>query len=261
MAYETLLYDLKDGVLTITLNRPDKLNALSAQMLTELGEAFKEAEADAGARVVVLTGAGRGFCPGADLGDVQGRGPNFKFGDYLRKHYNPLILRMTSMAKPVIAGVNGVAAGAGMSLALACDLRIAVESAKFVQAFVNIGLVPDSGSTWLLTQMVGRTRALELMLGGQAITAPQALEWGILNRVASAEEFPAALAEMAAAYAKAPTRAIGYIKRSANSAATGTLEESLNVEADMQDLAGASADHIEGVTAFLQKRAAEFTGN
>ncbi|GAB4480161.1 MAG: 2-(1,2-epoxy-1,2-dihydrophenyl)acetyl-CoA isomerase PaaG [Anaerolineae bacterium] len=260
MSYETILYEQDDGILTITMNRPDRLNALTVTMLHELDDAFKRAEEDPAIRAVVLTGAGRGFCPGADLSAVQEYGPDFDFGTALREHYNPLILRMVNLPKPIIAAVNGAAAGAGMSLALACDLRIAAESASFLQAFVKIALVPDSGSTWLLSRLVGAGRALELALSGRRLSAQEACEWGMVNRVVPDEEFAAAVAEIARQYAGAPTAAIGYIKQAMHRGLTSTLAEALELEADLQSRASRLVDHQEGVTAFLEKRPPRFTG-
>ncbi len=260
MSYETILYEQDGGVLTITMNRPDRLNALTITMLHELDDAFKQAGEDPAVRAVVLAGAGRGFCPGADLAAVQDYGPDFDFGAALREHYNPLILRMVALPKPIIAAVNGVAAGAGMSLALACDLRIAAESASFLQAFVKIALVPDSGSTWLLSRLVGAGRALELALSGRRLSAQEAYEWGMVNRVVSDEAFAGAVVEMARQYAEAPTAAVGYIKQAMHRAMTSTLAEALDLEADLQSQASRLADHREGVAAFLEKRPPRFTG-
>lgn len=260
MTYETILYDVQDGVLHITLNRPERLNAMTEAMRYELIDAFTRAGDDASVRVVVLTGAGRGFCSGADLAAAMESGQPVDFGSVLRNTYNPLILRMRCLPKPIIAAVNGVAAGAGMSLALACDLRIAAESASFLQAFVKIGLVPDSGSTWLLPRLVGLTHALDLMLTGRKVTAPEALAMGLVNQVAADEQFVEAVAAVAQAYATAPTRAIGYIKQAVEYALDHSLEAALEHEAELQAQAGKTADHYEGVAAFLEKRAPQFKG-
>lgn len=263
MSYETILYQQDGGILTITLNRPDKLNAITDVMLGELGDAFKAAEKDKAARVVILTGAGRGFCPGQDLASAKERGAdsgNLDYGHHLRETYNPLIQRMRELPKPVIAAINGVAAGAGMSLAMACDLRIAAESATFLQAFVKIGLVPDSGSTWMLPRLVGVTRAMDLFLTGRKITAHEALEWGLVNQVTEDAQLMTVVNALAQEFATAPTAAIGYIKRSVLYGLEHSLEETLDNEADMQEIAGRTADHREGITAFLAKRAPVFKG-
>lgn len=264
MSYETILYELDAGILTVTLNRPDKLNAANDTMLQELQEAFKQAKRDDNVRVVVLTGSGRGFCAGQDLASVQERmeaaAEELEYGEHLRETYNPLILRMRQLPKPIIAAVNGVAAGAGMSLVMACDLRIAVESASFLQAFVKVGLVPDSGSTWMLPRLLGTARAMDLMLTGRRISAQEALDWGMISRVVPDGELEETVGEMAAQFAHAPTRTIGYIKRSVTFAANSTLEDALEYEADMQELSGRTADHKEGLSAFLEKREPEYTG-
>jgi 2-(1,2-epoxy-1,2-dihydrophenyl)acetyl-CoA isomerase len=231
-------------------------------MLHALTDTFKQAEADSDVRVVVLTGSGRGFCPGQDLASAQERGADrgqLSYGAHLRETYNPLIMRMHRFPKPVIAAINGVAAGAGMSLALACDLRIAVESASFIQAFVKIGLVPDSGSTWILPRLIGVTRATEMMLTGRKVTAQEALTWGMIHHVVP-DDLGAHVASIAADFAAAPTMAVGYIKRSLDYALTHSLEETLASEADMQELAGRTADHREGIAAFLEKRAPAYKG-
>lgn len=261
--YETILYEQDGGILTITLNRPEKLNAVTDTMLHELVDAFRQAERDRAVRVAVLTGAGRGFCPGADLGVARERGADtgdLAYGKHLRETYNPLILQMREMPKPIIAAINGVAAGAGMSLALACDLRIAAQSATFLQAFVKIGLVPDSGSTWMLARLIGMTRAMDMMLTGRKITAQEALDWGLVNQITEDAQLMTVVRALAVEFAAAPTAAIGYIKRAGHYASTHSLEEALDFEADMQDIAGRTADHREGIMAFLEKRAAVFRG-
>jgi 2-(1,2-epoxy-1,2-dihydrophenyl)acetyl-CoA isomerase len=263
MAYETLLTEQDGGVLLITLNRPDKLNAFTDAMLGELIDAFKQSERDASVRAVLITGAGRGFCPGQDLGDARQRqesGEGLSFGEHLRHTYNPLIRKMRQLPKPIIAAVNGVAAGAGMSLAMACDFRIAAESASFLQAFVKVGLIPDSGSTWMLPRLVGMTRALDLMLTGRKIDAREALSIGLVNQVVTDAELMSTARQIASEFASAPTRAIGFIKRALDYAANHTLEETLANESDLQEIAGRTADHKEGIAAFLEKRPARFSG-
>ncbi len=263
MSFGTILYAVEKSILTITLNRPDKLNAMTPTLLHELKEAFEEAGKDKQVRVVILTGAGRGFCAGADLAAASElmMSGGFSYEENLNVTYNPLILTMQSLQKPIIAAVNGVAAGAGMSLALACDMRIAVESASFLQAFVKIGLVPDSGSTWMLPRLIGMTKALELMLTGQKVTAQEALALGIVNQVVADANLGETVQKMAEMFANAPTKTIGLIKQAVNFASTSTLEEAMKNEATLQDLAGKSADHMEGVAAFLEKRPATFKGD
>ena len=265
MDYETILYEKDGSVLTITLNRPDKLNAATDQLLNELADAFKQAGRDKAVRAVILTGAGRGFCAGQDLADVQSRyddtdGTPIQFGEHLRHSWNVVIQRMRELPKPVLCAVNGVAAGAGMSLVLASDLRYASEKASFVQAFVNIGLIPDSGSTWTLQRLIGPTRAMEMMLTGRKVTAEEAERWGLLNGVHPPEALMDEVRQVAERLAAMPTRAIGLIKQAVDRASGSSLNEALEYEADLQDLAGCTGDHREGVTAFIEKRKAEFTG-
>jgi 2-(1,2-epoxy-1,2-dihydrophenyl)acetyl-CoA isomerase len=261
--YQTILYEQEGAVLTITLNRPDKLNSATDQLLTELADAFKQAGRDAAVRAVILTGAGRGFCAGQDLSSVQERREaegEVQFGEHLRHSWNVVIQRMRDLPKPVVCAVNGVAAGAGMSLVLASDLRLASEQASFIQAFINIGLIPDSGSTWTLPRLVGPTRALEMMLTGRKVSAEEALDWGMLNRVVPPDDLMAEARALAEQLAAAPTKAIGYIKRAVDRAADSTLPEALELEADLQTLAGRTADHQEGVAAFLEKRKPVYHG-
>jgi len=263
MEYESILYEVESGALTITLNRPDKLNALTDTTLHELIDAFRQAGRDDTVRCVVLTGAGRGFCPGADLGGVQERqdtGGSFDYKEHLRTTFNPLITRMRELPKPIIGAINGVAAGAGMSIAVATDYRIAAESASFLQAFVKIGLIPDSGSTWMLPRLVGMTRAMDLMLTGRKIDAKTALEWGLVNQVVPDDALMQVVATLAQTFANGPTRGIGYIKQAVRYASHSTLNAALEYEADLQDLAGRTADHQEGLRAFLEKRPPTFKG-
>jgi 2-(1,2-epoxy-1,2-dihydrophenyl)acetyl-CoA isomerase len=264
MAYESLLTASEGAVLTITLNRPDKLNAFTDKMLGELNEAFKHAERDAAVRAIVLTGAGRGFCAGQDLDSVKSReadaAGSLGYGEHLRHTYNKLIVRMRNLEKPIIAAVNGVAAGAGMSLVMACDLRVAAENASFMQAFIKIGLVPDSGSTWMLQRLIGQARAAEMMLTGRRISAQEALDWGLINRVVPTDQLTANAAAWGAEMAALPTVSIGYIKRAFNRAATASLAEALEYEADLQEMAGRTEDHKEGVASFLEKRQPQYHG-
>ncbi|MGH2357830.1 MAG: enoyl-CoA hydratase-related protein [Candidatus Limnocylindria bacterium] len=255
--YETIRYQLADGVATITLNRPDSLNALNATMRRELVAAIKAAGKDDAVRVVVLTGEGRGFCSGADL---RGGDEERQFRRVLTEQYNPLIAAIRDLPKPIVAAVNGVAAGAGVSLALACDLVYAADDAHFIQAFVRIGLVPDSGSTRALVRALGRHRAAQLIFTGDALSAAEAQAVGLINGVVPAADLASAVAEVAARLSAAPTRAIGYAKRLINAAEEATLADALAEEAALQELAGRTQDHAEGVAAFAEKREPRFSG-
>jgi 2-(1,2-epoxy-1,2-dihydrophenyl)acetyl-CoA isomerase len=244
-------------VLTITLNRPDKLNAFNAAMHDGLRAALREARAD-DVRAVVITGAGRGFCVGQDL--TEFRDAPDDIADRLRTGYHPNVLAIRTLEKPVIAAVNGAAAGAGLSLACACDLRIAADSAVFVPAFINIGLIPDSGGSFFIHRLLGYARAFEWMASGRRLSAGRAHAWGIVNEVVEDEELPDRAAEVAATFAAMPTRAVGMTKRLFDGAASRTLEEQLEVEAQLQSAATKTEDFREGVAAFLEKRDPSFTG-
>jgi 2-(1,2-epoxy-1,2-dihydrophenyl)acetyl-CoA isomerase len=260
---ETILYDVADNVATITFNRPDKLNAFTDEMLSAFGNTLKQAERDAAIRAVVITGAGRGFSAGQDLASVREREAadgKVSFREHLVATYNPIITRLRRMEKPVLAAVNGVAAGAGASVALACDLRVAAQSATFIQAFIKVGLIPDSGSTFFLPRLVGYPRAFELAITGDRLTAEQALAMGMVTRVVADAELTAAARELAARLAELPTRAIGLTKRAMNRAMLVDIEETLDYEAYLQEIAGRTDDHREGVAAFLEKRPARFVG-
>jgi 2-(1,2-epoxy-1,2-dihydrophenyl)acetyl-CoA isomerase len=247
----TVLYELADGVATITLNRPQAYNAFTQAMHGELMAALKQAERDEGARCIVLTGAGKAFCSGQDLKDL---GPDAAFGALVRERYNPLVLKLRSIPKPIVAAVNGVAAGAGMSIALACDARVAADTARFVAAFANVGLVPDTGMSYFLPRLIGPTRALELCMTGGTLDAATALAYGMLNAVVGADEFPGAVRQLAARLADGPARALGLIKRSFDLAQGATLEQVLDYEAQAQAIAGAGPEYAEGVQAFREKR-------
>jgi 2-(1,2-epoxy-1,2-dihydrophenyl)acetyl-CoA isomerase len=246
------------AVLTITLNRPDVLNAFNAAMHQALGEALEEA-ADASVRAVVLTGAGRGFCVGQDLTEFRESAGDI--GDRLRGNYHPNVLAIRRLEKPVIAAVNGAAAGAGLSFACACDLRIAADSASFVPAFINIGLVPDSGGTYFITHVLGYARAFEWMTSGRKLTAAEAHQWGLVSEVVESDALAARAAEVAAEYAVRPTRGVGMSKRLFAQAFENTLEEQLELEAELQTAATRTNDFKEGVAAFLEKRDPEFSGS
>ena len=249
----------RDGsVLTITLNRPDVLNALNAAVHAGLGAALKDAARDDEIRAVVLTGAGRGFCVGQDLTEFREAAGDI--GERLRSTYHPNILAIRALEKPVIAAVNGAAAGAGLSFACACDIRIAADTATFVPAFINIGLVPDSGGTYFVTRLLGPARALEWLACGRRLSAAEAHAWGLVSEVVEADALPARAAELAAAYAAAPTRGVGMTKRLFDHADDATLEEQLEWEAQLQAAAARTADFVEGVAAFRDKRAPRFTG-
>jgi 2-(1,2-epoxy-1,2-dihydrophenyl)acetyl-CoA isomerase len=248
----------RDGaVLTITLNRPDVLNAFTAELHGQLRSAFKEAR-QPDVRAVVITGAGRGFCVGQDLNefgdaarDIAGR---------LREHYHPTIRAVRELEKPVLAAVNGPAAGAGLSFACACDLRLAAESATFVPAFITIGLVPDMGGTYFVRRLLGTARAFEWMTSGRRLSASEALDWGLVSEVVEDDRLAARTAERAADLAALPTRGIGLTKRLFDHAENATLEEQLEFEAQLQSVATGTADFREGVNAFLEKREPRFEG-
>jgi len=245
------------AVLTITLNRPDVLNALNAATHKALAGALKAARGD-DVRAVVITGAGRGFCVGQDL--TEFREDAGDIGSRLRGNYHPTIKAIRALEKPVIAAVNGAAAGAGLSLACACDLRIASDQATFVPAFVNIGLVPDSGGTFFVTRLVGQARAFEWLCSGRRLTAAEAQRWGVVSEVVEADALAARAAEVASELAALPTRAIGMTKRLLDRATTATLDDQLEWEAQLQTAATQTEDFREGVAAFLEKRPPDFHG-
>jgi 2-(1,2-epoxy-1,2-dihydrophenyl)acetyl-CoA isomerase len=250
MAYEQLIVDLDGAVATVRLNNPDKLNALSNTLSAELFDCLTRLRDDAGVRAVVVTGEGRGFCVGADLGALQEpylKGERPKLSGFLRDGYNKLIPLFTDTPKPVLAAVNGVAAGAGLSLALACDVRIASEASSYTMAFVKIGLVPDSGASYLLPRTIGMAEALRLSITGERIDAAEALRIGLIHEVVAPSLCLSRAQELAGELAALPTAAIGLTKRLFRAAALGSLEDALESEADVQDQAAASDDHIEGV--------------
>lgn len=245
------------GLQTITLNRPDVLNAFNEAMHKGLVAALKEA-GGADVRAVVLTGAGRGFCVGQDLTELH-ENPG-DIGDRLRRSYHRNVVAIRALEKPVIAAINGPAAGAGLSLACACDVRIAADTASFVPAFIGIGLVPDSGGSYFVHRLLGAARAFEWMTSNRKLSAAEAHSFGLVSEVVGADRLPERAAELARTYAEAPTRAIGMTKRLFDLAGTATLEEQLELEAQLQSAATKTADFAEGVAAFLEKRRPDFRG-
>ncbi|HVE93082.1 MAG TPA: enoyl-CoA hydratase-related protein [Actinomycetota bacterium] len=261
MDYATITHDVSDGVATITLNRPDALNALDNQMAGELQDALKKTSRDKSARALVLTGAGRAFCSGQDLKAVTGESAPATLGAHVRKAWNPIVLAIHEMDKPVVAAVNGVAAGAGCSLALVCDVRIASEKAMFIEVFSKVGLIPDSGSTWLLPRLVGFGKALEMAWTAEPVGAQDALALGLVNRVVAPDDLETEAHDFARGLASGPTLALTLTKRAMVKAMTSTFAEALHYEAHLQTAAGRSSDYAEGVAAFLEKRPASFKGS
>lgn len=260
MTSPAVLTAVDGGVMTVTMNRPEVLNALNPAMLDGLRGAFAAAKADDAVRAVVLTGAGRGFCAGADLGSDAMRTGRTDVSQGLREHYHPIVLAMRQLPKPIVAAVNGSAAGAGMSLALACDVVLAGESASFLQAFSKIGLVPDCGSTWFLPRIVGDVRARAMMLMAEKIPARDALQYGLVWKVVADDALAAEAGGCAARLASMPTRALDLIKQALTQSAANGLGEQLEVEALMQGQAFRTEDFREGVAAFVEKRAPRFVG-
>lgn len=259
-SYSTLLWTADGGVLTITLNRPKSHNSINEAMKEELSAALREASHDPGVRCIVLRGAGeKAFCSGQDLKEHRPAGMSLR--ESLERSYNPLIRRMREMEKPIIGMINGVAAGAGCSIALACDMRIMSSDATLIEAFARIGLVPDSGSHWFLPRLVGMARAFEYAATGREIPAGEAERVGLVNRVAPADRLEAVTMDLALALAAGPTRAIGLIKRTLNRALVTDLTALLEYEAAIQEIASATDDHREGVAAFLEKRKPAFIGS
>lgn len=258
--YNYLDYQSNNGVATITLNRPEVYNAFNDGLTSELQQVLKSVKKEDEIRVLVITGAGKGFCSGQDLKDAS-ENPVRVFSDSIHQRYNPMIKLIRSMPKPVICRLNGVAAGAGCSLALACDLILAADSAVLLEIFVNIGLVLDSGSSYFLPRAVGYARAFEMSTMGTRVTAQQALEWGMVNAVAPLEDLDSLVKKYTDYYAAAPTKAIGLMKRMLNKSQAASLDEMLDYEAYCQDIAGATHDHKEGVLAFMEKRKPQFRGN
>lgn len=262
MDYETILFETNEGAARLTLNRPDRLNSFTVQMHDEVSRAL-ESVSKSGARVLVLTGAGRGFCAGQDLSDraVAPGGEGVDLGESIEKRYNPLVRRLATLEMPVICGVNGVAAGAGANIALACDIVIAARGAKFIQSFANIGLVPDSGGSWTLPRVAGQARAMGLALTGEPLTAERAEAWGIIWKCVDDDKLREETDALAAKFAAAPTKGLAATKKLIRESSTRTLDAQLDVERDVQRAMGRSNDYKEGVAAFMEKRTPKFTGN
>jgi 2-(1,2-epoxy-1,2-dihydrophenyl)acetyl-CoA isomerase len=254
----TVLYEVSGSVATLTLHRPELFNALSAQLHADLLAALRRAEHDEAVRCLILTGSGKAFCSGQDLRELSGESVVELIGERLRESYNPLVLLLRELPKPVIAAINGVAAGAGLSLALACDLRVAAAGARLVVAFARIGLVPDCGMSYTLPRLIGPARAFELAARGGELDAATALSWGMLNQVVPDDQLLTAARALAEELARGPATAIGLIKRSLEQSQHASLAQALELEAQAQELAGAHPDFAEGVAAFREKRPTRF---
>lgn len=262
MSFEHILFTIEQGVATLTLNRPAQLNSFNAQMHKEVREALKQLRQSPGARCLLITGNGRGFCAGQDLSDrnVAPGAAMPDLGESIEKNYNPLIRTLRDLPMPVVCAVNGVAAGAGANIALACDITLAARSASFIQAFCKIGLVPDSGGTWTLPRAVGMARAKVLALLGDKLSAEQAEQWGMIWRCVDDESLQDEALKLARHLAAQPTYGLALIKRALNASASNSFDEQLDLERDLQRLAGRSEDYREGVAAFMEKRTPEFKG-
>ena len=272
MPYETILFDVAEGVATVTLNRPDKLNCFTAAMHVELRDALARVRADASVRALLITGAGRGFCAGQDLtesvmsrspspGTGEGRGEDTgDIGGTLEQNYNPLVLGLRALPIPVICAVNGVAAGAGCNVALACDLVLAARSASFIEVFSRIALIPDAGGTYFLPRLVGQARAIGMALTADKVGAEQAEQWGLIWKCYDDDKLMPEARALAAQLAKGPTRAYALIKQALYASSSNSIEQQLALEAKLQREAGKTSDFAEGVRAFLDKRSARFSG-
>jgi 2-(1,2-epoxy-1,2-dihydrophenyl)acetyl-CoA isomerase len=258
--YESILFEMVEGVATLTLNRPDVFNAFNEQLSNDVNDVLRKISKDKDIRVLVITGAGKAFCSGQDLKAIASSS-NRSLSESLYKRYNPMIKAIRSLPIPVLCKLNGVAAGAGCSLALACDMIIASENASLIEVFVNVGLVLDSGSSYFLPRLVGSARAFELATLGSKLTAQQAFEWGMVNKVVKSEDLDFEVNKLAVQYSQAPTKAIGLMKKMLNKSFSSDLDTMLEYEAFCQEIAGRSNDYKEGVSAFNEKRKPDFKGN
>lgn len=263
MSFETIKYEVNEGMATLTFNRPEVFNSLNEQMHAELKQVFKDIKRDKTIRVLIITGEGKAFCAGQDLNDrsVNDGDTKLDLGESIEKKYNPLIKTIYALDIPVICKVNGVAAGAGVGIALACDFVIANEKASFIQAFCKIGLVPDSGNSFFLPQLVGMARAKELCMLGDKLSAQTAQEYGLISKVYPLDTIDEEVEKLAVHFSTAPTYGLSLIKKALNESVENSLEEQLELEKNLQRAAGHSNDYKEGVSAFLNKRAPKFQGN
>jgi 2-(1,2-epoxy-1,2-dihydrophenyl)acetyl-CoA isomerase len=260
MSYETILFEVNNGIATLTLNRPEVFNAFNEQQSADVMDALKKVEKDKSIRVLILTGSGKAFCSGQDLKSISGMKER-SLAESLHKRYNPMIRAMRALPVPIICKLNGVAAGAGCSMALASDMIVASENASLIEVFINVGLVLDSGSSYFLPRLVGSARAFELATMGSKVTAQQAFDWGMVNRVVKPEELDTETLKIAEYYASAPTKAIALMKKMLNKSFQSDLDTMLEYEAYCQEIAGRSNDNKEGVAAFNEKRKPRFKGN
>jgi len=263
MSYDTIKYSVSEGIAELTFNRPEVYNSLNEQMHKELKEAFKLLKKDSSVRVLIISAIGKAFCAGQDLNDrsVNNSEEKLDLGESIEKKYNPLIKTIYNLEIPVICKVNGVAAGAGVGIALACDFVIAVESASFIQAFCKIGLVPDSGNSFFLPKLIGMARAKQLCMLGDKLSAQTALEYGLISKVYSSNVIDGEVRKLAVHFSTAPTYGLSLIKKALNESMDNTLDEQLELEKNLQRAAGHSNDYKEGVAAFLNKRTPSFQGN
>jgi len=262
MTYETIQFNIDKGIAVLTLNRPDRLNSFTQAMHREVRAALDQVQADKTVRVLLLTGAGRGFCAGQDLNDraVEPGAPGVDLGESVEKYYAPLVMTLRMLPMPVICAVNGVAAGAGANLALACDIVLAAKSASFIEAFSKLGLIPDTGGTWALPRLIGPARAMGLAMLGERLPAEKAEEWGLIWRCVPDDALMMEAMAMAEHFAAAPTKGLAYTKKAMLASSTNTLEQQLALEASMMRELGYSHDYREGVAAFIGKRQPQFRG-
>jgi 2-(1,2-epoxy-1,2-dihydrophenyl)acetyl-CoA isomerase len=260
MNFETILFSVDAGSARLTLNRPERLNAFNERMHTEVAEALRQVETDPAVRVLLLTGSGRGFCAGQDLSERDVDAGPLDLGQTTATYYNPLVRRLAALKCPVVCAVNGVAAGAGVNIALACDLVLARRSAKFIQAFSAIGLIPDAGGTWVLPHLIGQARALGFTLTGGTLSAAQAVEWGLIWSVVDDDVFEAEVERLTVHLANAPTQGLAAAKQAIRGAWSATLEQQLALESQLQRDCGFTLDYKEGVNAFKARRTPRFLG-